>query len=278
MAVNMRLRYFSNFAINNPSLLFRRFAATSQQVKEDKEGWLTKLLVRKIEPIKESHSRMLSDKETVYQLQTHNVKPDGMADYLKNCEELVKLSQERNDLGSDLIGSWVVDVGDQDQCIHLWRYNGGYNGVSDAVKLLKTDPVYSRLENERSKCLRSRHNQYLLSFSFWNVPVVRKPLHLYEMRSYILKPGTMIEWGNNWARAIHYRQNNTEAFCGLFSQSGRLYNVHHMWVYKDLKTRKDTREAAWLKPGWDECVAYTVPLIREMESRIMYPTSFSPTQ
>jgi len=132
--------------------------------------------------------------------------------------------------------------------------------------------------NERSKTIRSRYNQHLLAFSFWNVPGPRTGDNIYEMRSYILKPGTMIEWGNNWARAIHYRQNNTEAFCGLFSQSGRLYNVHHMWVYKDLKTRKETREAAWQKPGWDECVAYTVPLIREMESRLMYPTSFSPTQ
>lgn len=48
--------------------------------------------------------------------------------------------------------------------------------------------------------------------------------------------------------------------------------------YKDLQARKETREAAWRSPGWDECVAYTVPLIREMHCRILAPTSFSPTQ
>jgi len=48
--------------------------------------------------------------------------------------------------------------------------------------------------------------------------------------------------------------------------------------YKDLQARKETREAAWRSPGWDECVAYTVPLIREMHSRILAPASFSPTQ
>ncbi|KAG8312410.1 Nipsnap [Homalodisca vitripennis] len=42
--------------------------------------------------------------------------------------------------------------------------------------------------------------------------------------------------------------------------------------------RKETRESAWRSPGWDECVAYTVPLIREMHSRILIPASFSPTQ
>lgn len=48
--------------------------------------------------------------------------------------------------------------------------------------------------------------------------------------------------------------------------------------YKDLKARRETRESAWRSPGWDECVAYTVPLIREMHCRILVPTSFSPTQ
>jgi len=27
--------------------------------------------------------------------------------------------------------------------------------------------------------------------------------------------------------------------------------------YKDLQTRKETREAAWQRPGWDEVVQYT---------------------
>jgi len=37
------------------------------------------------------------------------------------------------------------------------------------------------------------------------------------------------------------------------------------------------RETAWRKPGWDECVAYTVPLIQNFQSRIILPNSFSPT-
>ena len=116
----------------------------------------------------------------------------------------------------------------------------------------------------------------------------------------------MIEWGNNWARAISYRRENDEAFAGFFSQIGRLYNVHHIWgnnsklfnllmnptnfftsnvyrklffiAYSDLQSRKETRESAWRKPGWDECVAYTVPLIQQMHTKIMVPLPFSPTQ
>lgn len=86
-----------------------------------------------------------------------------------------------------------------------------------------------QLMNERAKLLRNRHLQYLLAFSYWPQITPRTSHHIYEMRSYRLTPGTMIEWGNNWARAINYRKNNNEAFAGFFSQIGRLYNVHHLW-------------------------------------------------
>lgn len=49
-------------------------------------------------------------------------------------------------------------------------------------------------------------------------------------------------------------------------------------AYKSLQARKETREQAWRQPGWDECVAYTVPLIRDMHCRILEPTKFSPTK
>lgn len=48
--------------------------------------------------------------------------------------------------------------------------------------------------------------------------------------------------------------------------------------YKSLQDRKESREASWRSPGWDECVAYTVPLIKDMHCRILVPTDFSATQ
>ncbi|PIK53765.1 hypothetical protein BSL78_09355 [Apostichopus japonicus] len=103
----------------------------------------------------------------------------------------------------------------------------------------------------------SRSNELLLPFSFWGQPPEREPGNLYELRSYHLRPGTLIEWANNWSRGISHRREQDEAVAGMFCQIGDLYVVHHLWAYKDLQTRKDIREAAWRKPGWDECVAYT---------------------
>uniref|UniRef100_A0A1B6F0A0 NIPSNAP domain-containing protein n=1 Tax=Cuerna arida TaxID=1464854 RepID=A0A1B6F0A0_9HEMI len=277
MAITLRLLSFVSPRTVQRSPMRR--IMTSSSLCDVSEGWLSKLLVRKIEPTKEPHSRMLSDKEVIYELQTHNVRPDSTAKYLDNYEKCVHMIHSRKDeFKCDLVASWTVQVGDLDQALHLWRYTGGFTSIDKCNALLAVDKVYQQLLQERGNYLRSRHLQYLLAFSYWPLIEPRKGKNLYEIRSYSLKPGTMIEWGNNWARAINYRRNNDEPFAAFFSQIGRLYNVHHIWCYSSLQARKETRESAWRSPGWDECVAYTVPLIREMHSRILIPTSFSPTQ
>jgi hypothetical protein len=74
--------------------------------------------------------------------------------------------------------------------------------------------------------------------------------NIYEMRSYWLKPGTLIEWGNLWHKGVQYRPD--AKVLGVFSQIGELYNVHHMWSYKNFQHRKQMRTNAWAKPGWSE--------------------------
>lgn len=106
------------------------------------ESWLSKLLVRKIEPTKESHSRMLSDKEIIYALHTHNVRPDANAKYIANYKKTVELINTKKDkISVELIASWTVQVGDMDQCVHLWRYTGGFEKIDQAKQHLWNDAV-----------------------------------------------------------------------------------------------------------------------------------------
>lgn len=261
----------------SPSSSLRSLNTCNPSASDSRDNWFSKVFVRKIEPTKESHSRLLSDKDVIYELQTHNIRADMMDKYLSNYEQHCKLMSS-TDINAELVGSWSVVVGDQDQTFHVWRYIGGYAEIDKARMQLAKNSEYKKLWTEQGNCVRARHLQYVLTFSFWPQIESRKGNNIYEVRNYVLKPGTMIEWGNNWARAISYRRENEEAFAGFFSQIGRLYNVHHIWAYSDLQSRKETREAAWRKPGWDECVAYTVPLIQQMHTKIMVPLPFSPTQ
>ncbi|TRZ20948.1 hypothetical protein HGM15179_006129 [Zosterops borbonicus] len=247
----------------------------------DTEGsWFRSLFVHKVDPRKDAHSNLLSKKETsnLYKIQFHNVKPECLETYNKLTEEVLPKLHSDPDYPCDLVGNWNTWYGEQDQAVHLWRFSGGYPALMDCMNKLRQNKEYLDFRKERSRMLLSRRNQLLLEFSFWNEPRPRQGPNIYELRSYKLKPGTMIEWGNNWARAIKYRQENQEAVGGFFSQIGELYVVHHLWAYRDLQSREETRNAAWRKRGWDENVYYTVPLIRTMESRIMIPLKISPLQ
>ena len=63
---------------------------------------------------------------------------------------------------------------------------------------LKKDQDQQAFNQKICKLINRRENQVCLSFTFWGQPTPRSTNHIYEMRSYALKPGTLIEWGNNW--------------------------------------------------------------------------------
>lgn len=203
----------------------------------------------------------------------HDAKPGCAEDYLQKYElyanEIVNKTQKK----VELVGSFRVEIGNQDQLIHIWRHHGGYKQTSTAQKIIRSDETLVKLNKDMLKHLTKRESQYMMAFSFWGHPEPQDHNSFYEMRSYTLKPGTMIEWANGWSRGITHRDN---AVAGFFSQIGQLYTVHHIWRYEDLQVRKDVRENAWRKPGWDECVSITVPNIVFLQSRWMSPNSFSP--
>nr|XP_027804503.1 protein NipSnap homolog 2 [Marmota flaviventris] len=256
----------------------RKLTSSNNRPRED--SWLKSLFVRKVDPRKDAHSNLLAKKETssLYKLQFHNVKPECLEAYNKICQEVLPKIHEDAHYPCALVGTWNTWYGEQDQAVHLWRYEGGYPALTEVMNKLRENQEFVSFRKARSNMLLSRKNQLLLEFSFWNEPIPRPGPNIYELRSYQLRPGTMIEWGNYWARAIRFRQDSNEAVGGFFSQIGQLYMVHHLWAYKDLQTREDIRNAAWHKHGWEELVYYTVPLIQEMESRIMIPLKTSPLQ
>lgn len=42
----------------------------------------------------------------------------------------------------ELVGSWTVDVGDQDQALHLWKYKGGFEKIVQSQKILQQNKVW----------------------------------------------------------------------------------------------------------------------------------------
>jgi len=224
----------------------------------------------------DAHSKTLTSNLATYELQFDDVKPECMAEYLDETEVMnSKLNADENYPGQ-LIGSWTAIYGDQDKAVNLWVYKDGYTGVNQSLRYNLENKDMKEFNALKNTWLRSRNNQLCQEFTYWGEPRLRKKPHIYELRTYALKPGTLIEWGNKWGNAIKIRRK--DAVAGFFSQVGELYTVHHLWAYYDMQHRKEERENMWQVPGWDDCVAATVPLVRHMTARILLPTPNSPMQ
>jgi len=246
------------------------------------KGFFGGFFERKVEQQQKSHSDQFAKKERIIEIHSHSVKPDSIDKYLRNQETFQGFVNANKDvLHGECLGNFSVLIGDQDQFVHIWRYDGGYQNIDENLRFLETNKDYKLIMNDMKPLLRHREVEYFLPFSFWPEVELRKPSHIYELRSYHLKPGTMVEWGNYWAKAIKLRDyQHTEAYMGLFSQIGELYNVKHVWCYESLEARQHAREIVWqhTQDQWQEIVARTVPLVRRMNSRVLKPLTISPTQ
>ncbi|RKP08138.1 hypothetical protein THASP1DRAFT_30055 [Thamnocephalis sphaerospora] len=228
-----------------------------------------------LEDISETYSKVLARGKYVHELQWHKIKPECVDAYAKLVERHYPYIAAGEQQDVKLCGSWSTLIGEEDEAIHLWEYTG-YTGHAATMDRLRNDPLHAAFLRELRPMLRERSNQICLEFAFWATMAPSYHGGVYELRSYKLKPGNLLEWETNWRRGLECRRQFCEPVGAWFSQLGRLNYVHHMWQYPDLESRKRTREQAWSVDGWSETVYNTVRLIDDMNSVILVPLPFSP--
>lgn len=94
-----------------------------------------------------------------------------------------------------------------------------------------------------------------------------------EMRTYLLKPGTVPQFEQRFAEALPHRVKFSPLGAFWHCEIGTLNQVIHVWPYKDFQERDRIGEEA-RKTG------YWPPNVREFivtqESRVLLPARFSP--
>ncbi|KAF9055830.1 hypothetical protein BJ165DRAFT_449208 [Panaeolus papilionaceus] len=223
----------------------------------------------------QQHSRLVGRGKYIHDFETHRVKPDKLDQYKEAArEKFYKGIQEDSRLCVKLSGNWETLVGEQDVFIHILEYEN-YGGYDKTTQLIRTS---EHLNNYRAMLpfLNSRSNQLNQEFAFLPTAPPHAEGGVFELRSYQLKPGTLLEWENAWRRGIEARRKSIAPVGAWFSQVGRLHQVHHMWQYPNMQTRRDMREKAWQNDGWAETVSKTSQLAWSMDSHILIPLPFSP--
>jgi len=222
----------------------------------------------------QQHSRLVARGKYVHGFEVHQVKPDSIDEYRAAAERYYAGIKDDPRLHVKLTGSWETLVGNQDKFVHILEYEN-YAGYDKTVELIKNSE-HARSYKALLPYVTSRSTQLAQEFAFFPTAPPHAQGGVFELRTYQLKPGTLLEWENTWRRGIEARRKFVAPVGAWFSQIGRLHQVHHMWQYPSLEARKETREKAWQIDGWAETVSKTAQLAKVMDSFILHPLPYSP--
>ncbi|KAI5812861.1 hypothetical protein BZA77DRAFT_346758 [Pyronema omphalodes] len=225
--------------------------------------------------LEQSYSKVLARGKYVHAIEIHNVKPDKQQEYSDLVGSMYPDIANDPNNSCHLVGSWKTEIGDPDTFIHIWEYKG-YAGYHDTLNQLQNSAKYRDYSKKLPQLLYARRTDLMQEFSFWPTTSPRSLGGIFELRSYTLHPGNLLEWETHWRAGLAARRNVMEGVGAWFTQVGALNMVHYLWQFQDLRDRQLAREHSWSEQGWSSTVHKTVPLIQKMESRILVPLPWSP--
>lgn len=159
--------------------------------------------------------------------------------------------------------------------VHIWEYQR-YTGYHASLHSIQHHPEFPEFDRKLKTLINSKNVSLMQEFSFWPTTPPRQLGGVFELRSYTLHPGNLLEWETHWRKGLKARRQVMEGVGAWFVQIGDLNTVHHLWQFADLEERKLKREQSWGVEGWADTVHKTVPLIQTMRSRVLVPMPWSP--
>ena len=204
----------------------------------------------------------------IYEVRTYDLHPGTLDEVLKRFGD----AYEHRKQFSELAAFWYTEIGPLNQIIHVWPY----------ADLAERDRV--RAEAAASGKWPPGLGEFISSMNsevFVPSPVspemnIGKIGPVYEMRSYILKPGAIPPTVEAWQGAIEARRALSPLVISMFSEFGALNKHVHIWAYESLQHRDDVRAKAKAEGIWPP--KGPGGRLVSQENKIMLPAPFSPAQ
>lgn len=201
----------------------------------------------------------------IYEFRTYTIQPRSLPEVLKRFGDAL----ERRQTFSKLAAFWYTEIGPLNQIIHVWPYKDTAERTrirAEAVADGHWPPKIGEfIEDMKSEILEP------LPFSPALDPSENGPF--FEMRSYIIKPGSAQQMGERWQEYLPGRLELSPLVGVFTSDIGGLNQWIHIWAYNSLDQRTQVRNTAkekgiWPPPG-------DSPVIKQA-SQILMAAPFSP--
>ena len=203
----------------------------------------------------------------IHELRTYTLKVGTMDKVIKLFAERLEHRTKYSPLG----GFWYTEIGPLNQIVHLWPYKD-LDERNQVRAAFAKDPNWPPPIHEH---IASMESDLIVPFPFMSEIKPGKLGPCYELRSYILLPGTIPRlrelWEAKWAGRIKLTPN---LLVGT-TEFGELHKLIHIWPYQSLEHRAQVRKQAVQMGVWPPD---TGGLLMNMQNKIMFPAPFSPLQ
>ena len=208
----------------------------------------------------------------IYELRTYTLVPGMQAQYLKlNAEVGRKI---RGDKYGKLEGAWTTEFATLNQYVHLWGYPDLNERDRLRGELAKNEEWAKGYVSQIRPMILAQENKILSAVLPLQPPADAG--HVYELRWYRTQTGKAGEWLNHF-KAIQPVREKYSRRVGLWqTEMGQLNEVVHMWAYADLNERAAVRAKVGQDPEWQAFLGKATPLLANMQSTILIPTTVSP--
>ena len=205
----------------------------------------------------------------IYEIRTYHITPHKVPEVMKRFGEAI---EERAKI-SPMVGFFYTDIGPLNQIIHIWPYEDIEERArvrAEAAKLPNWPPNIGEFAEDMTA-------EIFIPFSFMAPMAPGRHGPIYELRSYIIKPGGMAAMGERWGKALPARAELSPAVAAMHTELGTLNKFVHIWTYESLDQRAEVRAKAVELGVWPPKGAPPGGLISQ-ENKIMLPAPFSPMQ
>jgi NIPSNAP len=197
-----------------------------------------------------------------YEMVTVEVRPGGVGQVVKRIAEKPPTFEG----GATLLGFWVTEIGRVNELVSLWtRENEAAqpDGLSPGEWLTGIREFATGTQVERFRL-----------FPFMSDIEPGRYGGVYELRSYLLKPGTTRETIEIWASALPARAALSKPLGAFYAVGGSLQKFIHIWPYDSADHRQNTRDRAVAEGVWPPEGGAARLLYQE--NSLLIPTAFSP--
>ncbi|XP_073492380.1 protein NipSnap homolog 3A [Aquarana catesbeiana] len=210
---------------------------------------------------------------TFYEFRTYTIKPSLMAEFTKLSNENFHIRMAR----SEMIGYWTYELGGLNKVLHIWKYDSFAHRSAVRSKLPQDKEWQEKYICKALPMIEKQEIEiaYLVPWCKLQKP---EKEGVYELVTYMFKPGGPAVWGQAFKAAISTHVHNGYAnLVGIFNtEYGLINQVHVLWWNENADSRAAGRHVAHEDARVVAAVRESVRFLDSQRNALLIPAPFSP--